>query len=183
MKLRTIFTIICLMGFLVACQTTPPIQVDPCPMPTGYKIGPAIESAEQTLNICPTKLDQVFATLLDISKHQPNKENGDQIKLLLIRLSKGNLISERYAKSLYNQYFNIKFESLPDVKIYNLPAEIDNIKKQLRAELAMKKTGLVDCCGDKEGYALAENEYSRVVNLMENLVLNHQYVSGGSSNW
>ena len=69
MKKRALSAIICLF-WLTACVTTKPVvvttsPVDPCPLPSGYKLRPAIEKAEQTLTACPEKLDQVFMKLLE----------------------------------------------------------------------------------------------------------------------
>jgi len=178
MKSRTILTLIGLIIFVAGCQTTRTVDIDPCPMPTGYKVGPAIATAEQTLARCPDRLDEVFMGMVAIAKHNPDKENAVLIREMLSRLSKKNLISEQYAKNIYNAYFSIRFTSLPDVKVYNLPAEIDEIKKSLREELRKKKAGLEGSCGDKEEYALAETEFSRLMNLMENLVINEEYLRG-----
>jgi len=183
MRLKALIAIFSLVVFIVGCQTTKPVAVDPCPMPGGYKLGPAVETAEMTLNTCPERLDQVFSALLDIAKHKPDKENRILIREMLVRLTKKNIVSEKYAKNLYNKYFDLKFTTLPDVKTYNLLGEIDDIKKTLRSELKMKKVGLVECCGDRQGYTLAEAEFSRVVNFMENLVYNEEYLKGGQRSW
>lgn len=180
--MKTKLLIVCISVMLLAagCATKERVVVapamDPCPLPTGYKLEGAIEAAEQTLNTCPDKLDLVFAVLLDISKHQPKPENGVTIQGMMKRLVSRDLVSEKYSKTLYRKYFSYSFVSLPDTKTYNLPAEIDSIKDSLRAELAYKQVGIVECCGDKEGYQKVEAEYARLVMFLEDLVLNREYM-------
>jgi len=149
---------------------------DPCPMPTGYRLKPAIEVAEQSLSKCPHRLDEAFSRLLDIAKQSPKPENAILIQDMLKRLIKENKISEVYAKRLYQKYFSQRFISIPDVKIYNLRGKIDSIKEALKKELALKKIGMVECCNDKESYEKAKAEFVRAVSFMENLVLNEEYL-------
>ena len=181
MKTKTIIIIFFILA-VSACVTKKPVVVstppaDPCPMPSGYKLGPAVEKAEQTLMTCPNRLDQVFLRLVEIGKHSPDKENSVLIQDLLKRLENLNKISKVYAKNLYQKYFSYSFVSLPDVKVYNLKEEIDSIKKGLRAELALKKTGIVECSNDREGYKAVESEYARLVSFMDDLVLNEDYMN------
>lgn len=180
MRLKALVIISCIF-LVVGCVKSKPVTVspppvNPCPMPTGYKLEPAIEMAEQTLTNCPDKLDQVFLKLLEIAKHSPSKENGILIQDLLKGLIKKNRVSETYTKNLYQEYFSSRFVSMPDIEVYNLAGEMNSIKKALKNELALKKTGMVECCNDKEAYEHAEAEYARAVNFMENLVHNEEYL-------
>ena len=181
MKTKAIILISFIL-LVAGCVTTKqPMEVstpheEPCPIPSGYKLAPALEVAEQTLTRCPNKLDQVFSRLLEISNHSPGKENSMLIQDMLKSLVKKNKVSETYAKSLYRKYFSARFVTLPDVKAYNLSGEIDSIKKQLRHELTLKKAGLIECCDDKAGYKRAEAEFARVISFIENLVLNEEYL-------
>ena len=180
MRLKALVIISCIF-LVVGCVkskavTVSPPPVNPCPMPTGYKLEPAIEMAEQTVTNCPDKLDQVFLKLLEIAKHTPSKENGILIQDLLKGLIKKNRVSETYTKNLYQEYFSSRFVSMPDIEVYNLAGEMNSIKKALKNELALKKTGMVECCNDKEAYEHAEAEYARAVNFMENLVHNEEYL-------
>lgn len=154
--------------------STPPIDI--CPMPSGYRLESAIATAEQTLNTCPGKLDQVFAKLIEIAKHSPDRENGIPLQELLKRLVKKNKISETYAKNLYQKYFSIKFVSVPSIKTYSLAGEVGSIKKQMKKELALKRIGMVECSDDKVSYERAEAEYTRVIGFLENLALNEEYM-------
>ena len=175
--------IVCCILLVAGCVTTKPVTVssppvDRCPMPTGYQLKPAIETAEQTLTTCPEKLDQVFMTLLDIAKHSPDRENGLLIQDMLKRLIRENRISETYTKMLYQKYFSREFVAIPAMKIYRLSEEIGSIKKGLREELALKKRGMVECSNDKESYQSAEAEYARAIVFMDNLVYNEEYLKG-----
>ena len=175
--------IICCILLGAGCVTTKPVTissppVNRCPMPTGYQLEPAIETAEQTLTTCPEKLDQVFMTLLDIAKHSPDRENGLLIQDMLKRLIRENIVSETYTKTLYQKYFSREFVTIPAMKIYNLSEELDSIKKALREELALKRTGMVECSNDKESYQSAEAEYARAIVFMDNLVYNEEYLKG-----
>lgn len=182
MRAKVLMIILCI--FLIsACaakkQVVVPIEpVEPCPLPTGYQLRPAIETARQSLSTCPEKLDPVFMALLDIATHSPAKENSVLIQDLLKDLISENKISETYTKTLYQKYFSLRFVSIPDTKIYNLPGQLDSIKNVLKAELACKKIGMVACCNDKESYKLAETEYARASGFMENLVYNEEYLKG-----
>lgn len=178
MKYIKLFAILCLL-VPAGCLTPKPEAFDPCPLPTGYQMEPAIEIAESTLNICPDKLDLVFMALLDVANHSPKPDNAVLIQDMLENLIEGNKVSETYAKDLFKKYFSYRFVSLPDLKAYNLGGEIDTIKKQLKEEMELKKVGLIDCCDDKARYKLAEMEYARVINFIENLVLNEEYLKGG----
>lgn len=171
---------VCLMG-ITGCGATKPMkvtapQLDACPLPHGYKMKPAIEVAKQTLFSCPEKLDAVFMKLLEIGRHSPSPQNGVLIQDLLKRLIKENKISETYAKSLFQKYFSRRFVSLPDIKVYRLSGELTAVKKALKSELALKRIGLVECCGDRASYEAALSEYARTVSFMENLVLNEAYL-------
>ena len=180
MKTR-LFLIICSILLCVACAKKPLVVstspvVDPCPMPAGYQMGPAVEMAERTLNTCPGKLDQVFIALIDIGKHGPDKDNATLIQEMLKRLVKKNKISETYAKTLYQKYFSPHFVTIPDLKVYSLAGEVIAIKRALKEELACKRIGLVDCCNDKELYKDAESQYFRAVGFIENLAYNDEYL-------
>lgn len=181
MKTKLLIVCVSVMLLAVGCASNERVVVapatEPCPLPQGYKLEGAIVAAEKSLNTCPDKLDLVFAALIDIGKHQPKPENGVMIQGMMKRLVSKNIVSEKYSKNLYQKYFSYSFVSLPDTKAYNLPAEIDDIKDDLRAELAYKQVGLVECCGDKEGYMKVEAEYARLVMFLEDLVLNREYVS------
>jgi len=137
---------------------------------------PAIETAKQTLNNCPEKLDEVFSAVLEVAKHSPAPENATLIQDMLKELIKQNKVSETYSKNLYQKYFSRTFVSIPDVKAYRLSAEIDTIKKDLHRELELKRVGMIEGCNDKESYQYAEAEFTRVVNFMENLLLNEDYL-------
>ena len=181
MKAKYILLIILSLFLFAACVQQKPVvvstpPVEPCPMPTGYQLQLAVQTAEQTLTNCPDRLDAVFLKLIEIAKHKPNPENKMPIQNMLKRLVAANKISEKYAKGMYQKYFAVKFVSLPDVKTYELDDEIESIKRDLKAELALKRIGLIECSNDRDGYKKAESEYVRVINLMENLVLNEQYV-------
>ncbi len=182
-NVKNILAMILMMALLAACQTTGTVKKDPCPMPGGYILKDAVATAEQTLTNCPGKFDRVFLKLVEIGKHKPAEENGPVIRDLLKRLVQRNLVAEDYARKRYGQYFDHRFD-LPDVKTYNLPGRVDDIKARMRGELAKKKIGLKACCGDEAGYALAESEFSRVVNFMDNIVLNVEYFHGDrNSGW
>ena len=114
--------------------------------------------------------------LLEIAGHSPGAQNGVLIQDLLKQLIKENKISETYAKSLYQTYFSRKFVSLPDIKVYRLSGEMTAIKKALKIELAQKKIGMVECCGDRAAYDDALSEYAGTLNFMENLVLNETFL-------
>jgi len=68
------------------------------------------------------------------------------------------------------------FVSIPDVKVYRLPGEIDSIKKELEHELSLKRIGMIECCNDKESFDLVEAEFARILSFMENLLLNEDYL-------
>ena len=177
-KILVIFSCILLVsGCLSTKQAvvyTP--AVDSCAMPSGYRMMPAIEMAKQTLSNCPEKLDEVFSAVLEVAKHSPATENAALIQDMLKELIKQNKVSEAYSKNLYQKYFSRMFVSIPDVKVYRLPGEIDSLKKDLKRELGLKRIGMIECCNDKESYQYAEAEFIRVVDFMENLLLNEDYV-------
>jgi len=178
---KKLFLVILGIVLALGCATPRPVVVstpppETCPLPSGYKLGPAIERAERTLMSCPNKLDQVFMALLEVGRHSPHKDNSVLIQDLLKRLVSRNKISETYSRNLYRKYLSYRFVSLPDVKVYNLKGEIHAIRKQLKEERALKKKGLVACCNDLEGYRKVEVEYARIVNFMDNLVLNEEYL-------
>jgi hypothetical protein len=183
MKKRLVL-IISILSVVAACATPQPAVVSrpekACPIPFGYQLAPAIAMAEQTLMSCPDKLDDVFAALVEVATHSPDKENAALIQDMLKKLVGMNRISETYSKTLYQKYFSHRFVSVHDTKVYNLQAELDFIKENLRKELAFKKVGFVECCNDREGYRKVEAEYARVVNFMENLLLNEEYLRGAS---
>jgi len=176
--------IVSLLFMVAACATPQPAVVskpeNACPIPSGYQLAPAIEIAEQTLMSCPDKLDDVFAALVEIATHSPDKENAVLIQDMLKKLVGMNRISETYSKTLYQTYFSHRFMSVHDTKVYNLQGDLDLIKENLRKELARKKIGFVECCNDREGYRNVEAEYARVVTFMENLLLNEEYLRGAS---
>lgn len=172
--------IICGVLLSVGCAKKPVIvssaPEDPCPMPTGYQLSPAVKMAEKTLDTCPGKLDQVFMALIEIAKQSPNRENALLIQEMLKDLIKRNRISETYSKNLYQKYFSLTFVTMPDLKIYNLAGEINSIKKVLKEELTCKRIGMVECCDDKESYKRAEGRYTRAISFIENLAYNEEYL-------
>jgi len=183
MKTKTIIAVFCVMAIVIGCQTrqvTTQPYVDPCPMPAGNLLNPAIQTAEQTLNTCPDLRDRVFRALVDIGKRKPQKENGIMIRDMFIRLTGKGVLPDKSTKDLYNSYFSTSFARLPDTKTYNLPTAIDSIKKALGTELALKRVGLVECSGDREAFEKAEAEHARLINFLENLVLNEDYMKSGS---
>ena len=103
-------------------------------------------------------------------------ETAELIQDMFKDLIRQNKVSETYSKSLYQQYFSRRFVSIPDVKVYRLSGETDSIKKELKRELELKRIGMVECCNDKESYTLAEAEFARLLNFIENLLLNEDYL-------
>jgi len=164
------------IGCVKAPVTVSAPLADPCPIPAGFQMGPAIEVAKATLNRCPGKLDQVFIALIDVGKHNPGKENGTLIQNMLKGLIKKNKISKTYAKGLYQKYFSINFVTIPDMKAYNLAGEVIPIKRALGEELACKRIGMVECCNDKASYKKAENQFARATGFIENLAYNEEYL-------
>ena len=175
-------TMILCIALVTGCTTgratvvTAPPVVDTCRMPSGYRVNSAIETAKNTLNDCPEKFDEVFTALLDVARHNPTPGNAELIQDMFKDLIRQNKVSETYSKSLYQQYFSRRFVSIPDVKVYRLSGETDSIKKELKRELELKRIGMVECCNDKESYTLAEAEFARLLNFIENLLLNEDYL-------
>jgi len=154
----------------------PPPPTNPCPLPTGYKLDPAtINVARGTLSRCPEMLDNVFQSLLDIGKHSPGEDNKRCIIDLVKEMVDAGRISEKYSKSLLRKYFSPKFDALPDTRVMRLPFEVEEIKRNLRFELDLKKEGLVDCAGQREQYEAARSECARIFQLLDYLVLNEEY--------
>jgi len=183
MKTKCMLIFVALVLLTIGCVQTekvtvaPPPPPDPCIMPSGYQMEPSVRTAERTLNACPDKLDAVFLRLVEIGSNSPKPGNSVLIQGMLKNLVSSNKISETYAKNMYRKYFSPKFVSFPDnVKTYQLSKEIEGIKRALRDELALKQIGLVGCSNNKDGYKAAESEYARVVNFMENIVLNEDYL-------
>jgi hypothetical protein len=180
------FSVMLCFSMITGCNTSKPTVVpmlpvsetiiDSCPLPSGYQLSAAVETATATLSYCPEKFDEVFAELLEVSKHSPDPENAKLIQDLLKTLIQQNKISESYSKSLYKQYFSPRFVSIPDIKVYRLSSQTDSIKKDLRHELELKRIGMVECCGDKRSFKLAEVEFNRLLIFIENLLLNEEYL-------
>jgi len=192
---RNIF-LICLFVIMAAgCQTSKPVIVpeqmlqsmaaqkpkESCPMPSGFQLGPAAAMAERTLLTCPNKFEQVFMRLLDISKHRPESQNAVIMQNLVKKLVNKNMVSERYGKELYQKYFSTRFVSLPDMRTYNLRDSIGSIKKEMNDELRFKRIGMIECCRDRDRYRKAEGEYARLINFLENLQLNEEYMRNGNT--
>ena len=150
---------------------------DPCIIPSGYQMAPAIQVAERTLQNCPNLLQEVFESLIEVGKHHPNTENSEMIQSMLKRLIEDNLISRLYTKKLYQKYFSASFINLPAIKVYKLPNEVDNLKLILKDELKCKKIGLIEVCGNKEAYIKAEVQYSRTLSFIDNLMYNEEHMS------
>ncbi len=185
MKMKAMTILFCCALICAACVQTKrvevapkPIQmVDPCPIPEGYLLDDAtIAQAEASLRACPSKLDSITAALVEIGKDKPDRGHRQVVGKMLKGLTAEGKISEREAKRLYGKYFEVNFVSLPDLRPMSLPEKIDDIKQGLKSELEYKRHGLQECCGDKELYKRAEQEYGRLVNYMENLLYNQEYV-------
>ena len=168
--------------FVLGCASQPPVPEppplppDPCSLPTGYRLDPpTLDVARNTLTNCPEKLDEVFQALLAIGKHKPCEENMTAITDLFKELATANKISERYSKSLLKKYFSRTFDSMPDIKVVNLPAQVEAIKRDLRAELRLKEEGILECCGMRDKYQAADRECGRIFVLLDNLVMNEEY--------
>ena len=188
--MKNISLVMILVGIILVsgCATDKPaivkssaaVAADPCPLPSGYKLdNEIVELAKQALIQCPQKFDQVFAALLEISKHSPHSENAEKIQVMLKDMVKENRISEKYSKNLYQKYFSIRFVLVPDMKVFNISREIESVKSELKKELALKRIGMIECCADRESYRLAEAEFGRIIELMENIALNEDYLRAG----
>lgn len=180
MNLRNLIVILFIL-LLSGCTTAKPAvvslpPVDTCPMSSGYQMGPAMERAKQTLSNCPEKLDEVFSAVLEVARHTPAHRNAALIQDMLKELIKQGMVSEAYSKNLYQKYFSRSFVSIPDVKVYRLSGEIDSIRKGLKRELEFKRVGMIEASNDKESYQYAEAEFIRVLDFMENLLLNEDYL-------
>jgi hypothetical protein len=180
MNFKNLIVILCVLlasGCMTGKQavvSAPPVDI--CPLPSGFRMAPAIETAKLTLSLCPEKLDEVFSGLLEVAKNSPAPENAALIQDMLKELIKQNKVSEIYSRNLYQKHFSRTFVSIPDVKVYRLAGDIDSIRKDLQKELGLKRFGMIECCNDKESYQYAEAEFARVVDFMENLILNEDYV-------
>ena len=96
-----------------------------CSMPSGFQMTSAVKTARDTLNNCPEKLDDVFASLLEVARHRPAPENAAAIQNVLRELVKQNKISEAYSRNLYRKYFSRSFVSMPDVRVHRLAGQSD----------------------------------------------------------
>lgn len=177
----------CILG-LVGCASIPksekpltepkgPVSESRCPMPRGYALSPEIlDVGKQTLIECPDKLDDVFNAFLSICKTNRQKNNGQKIRDTLKELADQGKIDAERAKELVTRYFSVKFFCIPqDVRALALKNRIEKIKNDMNLELRQKREGFVDCCNDIALYEKAKREHSRIVQLMENLIMCEEF--------
>jgi len=181
--MKNIALIIVILFYMVGCSLkapgkTPDVPV--CVMPAGYSLTEAIDVADTALTKCPDRMEDIFMALVDVAQHKPDIDNKSLFMNLFKRHAAKGHISERYAKSVIKQYFSTSYESIPAIKVNMVTTEMDSIKRDLKHELSLKKIGLVECCNDITSYEKAEKEYARILNFIDNIVLNEAYVKNNS---
>ncbi|ACL03809.1 hypothetical protein Dalk_2115 [Desulfatibacillum aliphaticivorans] len=191
MKLKKAFlasvvlALICGIGCAEVQQQ--PVAASPapkyCPLPSGYQMKSAVDTAKTTVRNCPDKLDAVFYALIEVGRNDPKPENREFIRDFLKEMSDDGVISPKYAEKLYRTHFHPKFQNLPDIRMAQLCEKYDEVLQQMQAELESKRMGLRDCAGEDYKLAAAESEFRRFNLLMIDLVKNQDYVNGSHNQW
>jgi hypothetical protein len=179
---------VCLVVFALCGCATPQTQPDRtmsarCSLPSGYDLSQAVSVADSTLRDCPHMLRDVLDALITVAGHNPSIENRRMIGDLFQNLSDAYKISKKDAQNLWGLYFETELASFPNVRgrdVTNLVVE--KAKKDMAAELNLKKKALLLACKDEARWQKTLESYNRAVNFLEIyafIMAPDEYAQGG----
>lgn len=149
---------------------TPVPVVESCPLPSGYIVEQAFQTARSTLSnpACRYKFDAVLASLLHVCEGAPEMKNKELFHAFFEWAKDEGIISLVQAKKHYTRYFSNRFISLPDnYQICSHCSRLKPMMKNCRDELKRKEQGLLKVCGDKATYAKASGDLDKVALILE----------------
>ena len=140
------------------------------PAPTVNRMTDAIAAAEEILQDCPERQDEMFEALLEVGKRNPGIENRAQILDMYKRLMEYEVVNVQQAKTMLTRYFYTRFASIDSVneRFSSLSDRaLDRLSQAIESELAEKKIGLDEVADAPEQYERAVDYAARMQDILE----------------
>lgn len=175
-KLITLLTLLGSMALVAGCassgnyvQTTP---ANPCApqLPETNRLGDAIAVAEEILQDCPQRQEEIFLELLDIAKRNPGVRNREEIIDLYKRLMEFEVINVKDARAMLTRYFYVRFAAVDSVEErFSSMSDraLDRVSMAIDDELALKEIGLVQVSDAQDQYEKAKEYAERMQDILE----------------
>jgi len=173
-RFATIVIAGCLL-LLPGCAGTRRVEtarVHPCDasLPDTNRMSTAIVRAEEILEGCPERQEQILLELIEVGKRNPGIDNRTQILDLYKRLIGLEVVNVKEAKTLMTQYFYTRFAAVDtvDERFSSLSDRaLDRLSQAIRDELALKETGLKEVADAPEQYERAVEYAERMQDILE----------------
>lgn len=136
------------------------------------RVAPAINEAkgQLTRNECRTRFGWYYEQVLDVAADNSDvgKENLELIRQFIDWGFQENLLSRNEGKTLYSEYFSVKFRAFPDdMNICSTSRDMSGLKRALNAELEKKRKGLWNILDDREQYQTAVRVKDEMLIILE----------------
>ncbi|MBT7445374.1 MAG: hypothetical protein HN790_15575 [Methylococcales bacterium] len=141
-----------------------------CSMPSGKRVDAAFAHAKSELSssACQTQYHNYFTSLIDIAKGDPSAENKQRFSQFVTWSYESGIISKRQGRDYYTQYFSPTFTSLSDtLNVCSASRSKQTMIQDMQSELKMKKQGILEVAGDRDGYFKTLKQHSDIVLVLE----------------
>ncbi len=176
-KLMTLLlTLVGSVALLAGCASSgnyvQTIPANPCAeqLPETNRLGDAIVVAEEILQDCPERQQEIFLELLDIGKRNPGVQNREQIIDLYKRLMEFEVINVKEARAMLTRYFYLRFAAVDTVEErFSSMSDraLDRVSMAIDDELALKEIGLVQVSDAQDQYEKAKEYAERMQDILE----------------
>lgn len=172
----TIYGLVLLLGvtLLSGCAAgrakTVPDNACTKPAPTTNRMSDAIAEAEEILQDCPDRQDEIFLALLEVGKRNPGIENRQLILDMYKQLMEHEVVNVQQARTTMTRYFYTRFAAIDSVneRFSSLSDRaLDRLSQAIAEELADKKVGLDEVSDAPEQYERAVDYAARMQDILE----------------
>jgi len=171
-RLNARLAIACVVLSLAAlgCSTTgKDVAVGPtCPVPSGYDLEAGIAQGLESVRACPHKYDRVFTALLEIAKTEAAPDNKKRLYDFASTLAADSAVPADSTREQFRRYFDQDFVAVPHgLSVAAQCKTLDELETAMKAELRLKRQGILEAMGDEEGFLAVESSYRAFLDSME----------------
>jgi len=155
----TILLLLCLFVFgctqhVVSPPPPPPIKTS-CNIPEGKRVDEVIEKTKSILveKQCNEEFDDLYQNILKVAARDSKPANRALMKGFIDWCYANGILYKNTARQKYGEYFSSKFMCLEKwPKICHQCSRLNEIEREMNAELKKKELGLLRICEDEARY-------------------------------
>jgi len=133
----------------------PPEIENSCAIPEGVRLDDVIKKSKEILqgNRCNEEFDELYENILKVAEGESGPKNKALIADFINWCYDNRILNKNTARQKYGEYFSSEFmcsEKWP--KICHQCPRLNEIEKEMAAELKKKEQGLLRICEDEPKY-------------------------------